>query len=243
MGVKRLVALRGDLPSGYGVGGEFSTPAIWWPSSVPRPGATSTSRWRPTEVHPHALAPDLQAFGQGARRRRFGHHPEYFYNADAYARFVDDSASAWASTCPWCPASCPSPARLMRFSDACGARSALDPAAPALRRRRRVDQGLRPRRVPPVRAAAPNAGAPALHFYTMNQSVSTLALLDRPGCPGALSPMAARRVGTGGGCCWACWRARAPGRPGRFFGVDLPVSSRLDAADRGRAPGDPAGAP
>ena len=49
MGVKRLVALRGDLPSGYGAGGEFQYASDLVASSAPKRGDFHQSRWRPTQ--------------------------------------------------------------------------------------------------------------------------------------------------------------------------------------------------
>jgi methylenetetrahydrofolate reductase (NADPH) len=114
-----------------------STPAIWWPSSAPKRGGTSTSRWPPTpRCIPQAKSPeaDLQAYVAKVRRVPIRPSRSISSTADAYFRFVDEARTSWAPTCPWCRASCPSSSstQLMRFSDSLRRRdSALDPAAPA----------------------------------------------------------------------------------------------------------------
>ncbi len=110
MGVKRLVALRGDLPSGYGVGGEFhyaSDLVEFIRAETGRDFQIEVAAY--PEVHPQARSPeaDLQAFAAKVRAGADSAITQYFFNADAYFRFVDE-ARAWAWTCPSCRASCPS---------------------------------------------------------------------------------------------------------------------------------------
>jgi methylenetetrahydrofolate reductase (NADPH) len=185
MGVKRLVALRGDLPSGYGTGGEF----VYASDLVAFIRAETGSSFRIEvaaypEVHPQARSPatDLQAFVAKVQAGADAAITQYFYNADAYFRFVDD-VSALGLTVPVVPGIMPitSSTQLMRFSDACGAEI---PRWIRLRLQSFGDDVASIRAfgldvVADLCAHLRAGGAPALHFYTMNQSQATLALLDR----------------------------------------------------------------
>lgn len=187
MGVKRLVALRGDLPSGYGAGGEFA-----YASDLVEFIRTETGHAfhievaAYPEVHPQARSPqaDLQAFAAKARAGADTAITQYFYNADAYFRFVDD-ALALGVELPVVPGVMPitSSTQLLRFSDACGAE------IPRWIRLRLLAYGDD---VESIRAFGLEVvgdlceqlaagGAPGLHIYTMNQSAAPLALLDRLG--------------------------------------------------------------
>lgn len=93
MGVKRLVALRGDLPSGYGIGGEFhyaSDLVAFIRAETGRDFHIEVAAY--PEVHPQARSPeaDLQAFAAKVRAGADSAITQYFFNADAYSRFVDD---------------------------------------------------------------------------------------------------------------------------------------------------------
>src|SRR5690606_40934259 len=125
MGVRRLVALRGDLPSGYGAGGEFQYAS----DLVAFIRAETGDHFHIEvaaypEVHPQAKSPesDLRAFAAKVKAGANGALTQYFYNADAYFRFVDD-ADALGVTVPIVPGIMPitNSSQLMRFSDACGA--------------------------------------------------------------------------------------------------------------------------
>jgi methylenetetrahydrofolate reductase (NADPH) len=125
MGVKRLVALRGDLPSGFGVGGEFH-----YASDLVAFVRAETGDYfhievaAYPEVHPQARSPeaDLQAFATKVKAGANSAITQYFYNADAYFRFVEE-ADALGLSLPIVPGIMPiaSSTQLMRFSDACGA--------------------------------------------------------------------------------------------------------------------------
>ena len=110
----------------------------WWPSSAPR--------WADDfhievaaypETHPQAKSPesDLKAFAAKVQAGADSAITQYFYNSDAYFRFVEE-ADALGVQIPVVPGIMPiaSSSQLMRFSDACGGRdSALDsPAAASL---------------------------------------------------------------------------------------------------------------
>ena len=94
MGVKRLVALRGDLPSGYGAGGEFqyaSDLVAFIRAETGRSFHIEVAAY--PEVHPQARSPeaDLQAFATKVRAGADSAITQYFYNADAYFHFVDEA--------------------------------------------------------------------------------------------------------------------------------------------------------
>jgi methylenetetrahydrofolate reductase (NADPH) len=187
MGVKRLVALRGDLPSGYGVGGEFNYASDLVEFIRAETGDTFHIEVAAyPEVHPQARSPeaDLQAFAAKARAGANAAITQYFYNADAYFRFVDD-ALAMGVEMPVVPGVMPitSSTQLLRFSDASGAE------IPRWIRLRLLAYGDD---VESIRAFGLDVvtdlceqlvagGAPGLHLYTMNQSTAPLALLARLG--------------------------------------------------------------
>jgi methylenetetrahydrofolate reductase (NADPH) len=191
MGVKRLVALRGDLPSGYGAGGEFhyaSDLVAFIRSETGDDFLVDVAAY--PEIHPQAKSPDsdLQAFATKVRAGANSAITQYFYNPDAYFRFVDDVA-AMGLNVPVVPGIMPisSSTQLMRFSDACGAEI---PRWIRLRLQSFGDDTATIRAfgldvVTGLCEQLLAGGAPALHFYTMNQSVATLALCERLGLTAA----------------------------------------------------------
>ena len=187
MGVKRLVALRGDLPSGYGVGGEFiyaSDLVAFIRAETGRDFHIEVACY--PEVHPQARSPeaDLQAFAAKVRAGADSAITQYFFSPEAYLRFVDEVRALGIDT-PIVPGIMPitSSTQLMRFSDACGAEI---PRWIRLRLQSFGDDtaSIRSFGLDVVSALCQrmhDAGAPALHFYTMNQSVATLGVLQRLG--------------------------------------------------------------
>ncbi|MCE2879328.1 MAG: methylenetetrahydrofolate reductase, partial [Comamonadaceae bacterium] len=94
MGVQRLVALRGDLPSGYGAGGEFqyaSDLVAFIRAETGQAFHIEVAAY--PEVHPQARSPqsDLQAFAAKVKAGADSAITQYFFNSDAYFRFVDDA--------------------------------------------------------------------------------------------------------------------------------------------------------
>ena len=187
MGVRRLVALRGDLPSGYGMGGEFhyaSDLVAFIRAETGRDFHIEVAAY--PEIHPQARSPqaDLQAFATKVRAGADSAITQYFFNADAYARFVDD-VRALGLDVPVVPGIMPilGATQLMRFSDACGAeiprwiRLRLQAYGDDTASIRAFGLDVVARLCEQLRAA----GAPGLHFYTMNQSAATLALCERLG--------------------------------------------------------------
>jgi methylenetetrahydrofolate reductase (NADPH) len=187
MGVKRLVALRGDLPSGYGAGGEFqyaSDLVAFIRAETGDDFHIEVAAY--PEVHPQAKSPasDLQAFATKVKAGANSAITQYFYNSDAYFRFLEE-VDALGITVPVVPGIMPitSSTQLMRFSDACGAEI---PRWIRLRLQSYGDDvasikafGLEV--VTDLCEQLRAGGAPAIHFYTMNQSAPTLALCENLG--------------------------------------------------------------
>jgi methylenetetrahydrofolate reductase (NADPH) len=187
MGVTRLVALRGDLPSGYGMGGEFQYASEL--VEFIRTETGNTFRIEVAcypEVHPQAKSPhaDLQAFAAKVKAGADAAITQYFYNPDAYFRFVDEAAKLGITT-PVVPGIMPitNSSQLLRFSDASGAEV---PRWIRLRLQAFGDDtesikafGLDV--VSELCQRLERGGAPGLHFYTMNQAVATLAVGERLG--------------------------------------------------------------
>jgi len=185
MGVKRLVALRGDLPSGYGAGGEFhyaSDLVAFIRAETGDDFHIEVAAY--PEVHPQAKSPeaDLQAFATKVKAGAHSAITQYFYNSDAYFRFVDDAHKLGVDV-PVVPGIMPitSSSQLLRFSDACGAEI---PRWIRLRLQAYGDDiasikafGLEV--VTDLCDQLATAGVPALHFYTMNQSAATADILKR----------------------------------------------------------------
>jgi methylenetetrahydrofolate reductase (NADPH) len=187
-GIRRLVALRGDLPSGAAGGaGDFR-----YASELVEFVRVETGDWFHIEVacypevHPQSRGPadDLSHFVQKVKAGADSAITQYFYNADAYFRFVDDAAALGCSV-PIVPGIMPITnfTQLARFSDACGAE------IPRWIRRRLESFGDDR---PAIRAFGLDvvlrlcerlldAGAPGLHFYTMNQAEPTTELCRRLG--------------------------------------------------------------
>ena len=187
MGVKRLVALRGDLPSGYGAGGEFQYAS----DLVAFIRAETGDSFRIEvaaypEIHPQARSPesDLQAFAAKVRAGADSAITQYFYNPDAYFRFLQD-VNALGLRVPVVPGIMPiaSSTQLMRFSDACGAEI---PRWIRLRLQSFGDDSVSIKAfgldvVTAMCEQLHAGGAPGLHFYSMNQSAATLEICRRLG--------------------------------------------------------------
>lgn len=185
LGVQRIVALRGDLPSGYGSGGQFQ-----YASDLVAFIRAETGEHFHIEVaaypemHPQAQSPkhDLQAFATKVQAGANSAITQYFFNPDAYFRFRDE-ASQLGLHIPIVPGIMPvtGSSQLLRFSDACGAE------VPRWMRTRLQSFGDD---AESIRAFGLDAvthlcerlvaeGAPGLHFYTMNQSPIVLEICKR----------------------------------------------------------------
>lgn len=184
-GHRRIVALRGDLPSGMGNAGELGHAA----DLVRLIRSEHDDHFRIDvaaypEMHPHAsdAFADLRHFKAKVDAGADGAITQYFYNVDAYFRFVDD-VRRLGVTVPIVPGIMPisNYAQLRRFSESCGAEIP-----------RWIDQRMRAHGddVDAVREFAADlvvslcwrliqGGAPALHFFTLNLSRPTLMVLSR----------------------------------------------------------------
>jgi methylenetetrahydrofolate reductase (NADPH) len=184
-GIKRVVALRGDLPSGYGGAGELR-----YANELVEFIRAETGDWfhievaAYPEVHPQARSPqdDLQNFACKVQAGADSAITQYFYNADAYFQFVD-AARKMGVDVPIVPGIMPitNYTQLMRFSDMCGAE------IPRWVRLKLASFGddsasIKSFGVDVVTALCERllaGGAPGLHFYSMNQAVPTTAVWER----------------------------------------------------------------
>jgi len=182
-GIRRLVALRGDLPSGMVDTGDFR-----YAADLVRHVRAAGGDWFEIavaaypEVHPHAASAqsDLDALVAKMAAGANTAITQYFYNVDAFLWFRDAAVAAGVSA-PIVPGIMPitNYRQLARFSDACGAE------IPRWIRQRLMQCGDD---LPAIRAFGQEVvaaqcrrliaeGVAALHFYTMNQAEPTLELL------------------------------------------------------------------
>lgn len=184
-GIRHVVALRGDLPSGIAASGEFR-----YANELVAFIRQSTGDWFEIEVacypeyHPQTrnAADEIVNFRKKVDAGANGAITQYFYNAEAYFRFVDDARAAGIAL-PIVPGIMPigNFSQLARFSDACGAE---------IPRWMRVKlEGYRDDAAS-IRAFGLDvvtslcekllaAGAPGLHFYTLNQAALTTEIWRR----------------------------------------------------------------
>ena len=187
MGVKRLVALRGDLPSGYGGGGElrYGSDLIAFIRAETGEHFRIYAACYP-EVHPQAPSAraDLDALVAKVRAGSDTAITQMFFNADAYFHFVDE-VQAHGLDIPVVPGIMPitSSTGLLRFAANCGAE------VPRWMRLRLQDFGddvaaIREFGADVVAQMCQrlmDGGAPALHFNTINQAGPTRAICHRLG--------------------------------------------------------------
>lgn len=186
-GIKRTVALRGDLRSGMAETGEFR-----YANELVEFIRAETGDWFSIEVaaypewHPQAKSPkdDLQAFVRKINAGANSAITQYFFNADAYFNFVDE-ARAQGVTVPIVPGIMPIAGftKLARFSDACGT------DIPRWMRKKFESYGddtdsIREFGLDVVTELCERllkGGAPGLHFYAMNQAALTTEICHRLG--------------------------------------------------------------
>ncbi len=186
-GIRRIVALRGDLPSGMAEAGEFRHA-----NDLVEFIRAETGDWFSIEVaaypewHPQARSSqdDLAAFARKVRAGANSAITQYFYNADAYFHFVAE-ARALGVAVPIVPGIMPIAgfSKLARFSDACGAE------IPRWMRKKFESFGddtesIRAFGLDVVTELCQRllaGGAPGLHFYSMNQSALTTEICRRLG--------------------------------------------------------------
>ncbi|QID19319.1 methylenetetrahydrofolate reductase [NAD(P)H] [Nitrogeniibacter mangrovi] len=186
-GIRRIVALRGDLPSGVVDPGELR-----YANELVEFIRAETGNWFTIEVaaypeyHPQARSPqsDLAAFKRKVDAGADSAITQYFYNVDAYLHFRDE-CEALGIAVPIVPGIMPivSFSKLARFSDACGAE------IPRWMRRKFESFGDDTDSVKAfgldvvtdLAARLIEEGAPGLHFYCMNQAGPTSTIVERLG--------------------------------------------------------------
>lgn len=186
-GIRHLVALRGDLPSGAVDAGDFR-----YANELVEFVRRESGDWFHIDVaaypeyHPQAKSPD-EDFVNFQRKVAAGANSaitQYFFNADAYFRFVEQCVAS-AIDIPVVPGIMPisSYTKLARFSDACGAeiprwiRRKLDSYGDDVESIRAFGLDVVTRLCEDLL----EGGAPGLHFYTLNQAPLTVALWQRLG--------------------------------------------------------------
>jgi methylenetetrahydrofolate reductase (NADPH) len=183
LGVKRIVALRGDLPSGMGQYGEFhhADELVQFIRSETGSHFHIEVAAYP-EMHPQAktMIDDVQRFANKMKAGADSAITQYFFNSDAYFKFVDEAAKLGVDQ-PIVPGIMPitNSTQLMRFSDACGAEI---PRWIRLRLQSFGDDtasikafGLEV--VTDLCDQLMVAGSPGLHFYSLNQAEPVLSIV------------------------------------------------------------------
>ncbi|HEX5126290.1 MAG TPA: methylenetetrahydrofolate reductase [NAD(P)H] [Rhodocyclaceae bacterium] len=185
MGIKRIVALRGDLPSGTADIGEFryANELVHFIRKESHDHFLIEVAAYP-ETHPQArnADDDMAAFVRKVAAGASSAITQYFYNADAYFYFVDQ-VRAQGIDIPIVPGIMPiaSFTKLARFSESCGAE------IPQWMRRKFESFGddaesIRAFGLDVVTQLCERlivGGAPSLHFYTLNQAVLTSTICRR----------------------------------------------------------------
>lgn len=184
-GCRRLVALRGDLPSGMVQTGDFHYASDLVAFIRQRHGDHfHVAVGCYPETHPQAedAFADLRNFQRKVEAGADEAITQYFYNPDAYFRFVDDARRLGVSI-PIVPGVMPISnfSQLRRFSEQCGAE------IPRWMQRRMAAWGddadsIRAFATDVVAALCQrllDGGAPALHFYTLNLAKPVSAVLER----------------------------------------------------------------
>jgi len=188
-GIRHLVALRGDIPSGTVSVGDFRHA-----NELVAFIRQETGDWFEIEVaaypefHPEARSPakDLQYFKLKVEAGADAAITQYFYNVDAYFNLMDQ-CGALGITIPIVPGIMPiyNYTQLSRFSDVCGAEI---PRWLKIRLQDYADD------LPSLRSLGTDVvtdlceqllagGAPGLHFYTLNQAGIISTIMQRLGLP------------------------------------------------------------
>ena len=184
-GINRLVALRGDLPSGMAAAGEFrhANELVEF-IRVETGDHFNIEVAAYPEWHPQSKSPrdDLLAFKRKIDAGANSAITQFFYNFDAYAAFVD-AARCMGIEAPIVPGIMPigSFSKLARFADTCGAE------IPRWLRRQFESYGddaasiraLGLDVVTELCAQLLAVGAPGLHFYTLNHAELTTEIVGR----------------------------------------------------------------
>jgi methylenetetrahydrofolate reductase (NADPH) len=186
-GITKVVALRGDLPSGYGQGGAFGHAVDlvrFIRQSFGESFQVEVAAYPEGHPQSRSLQDDLTRFVEKVRAGADGAITQYFFNTDAYFRFVDE-VYAQGVEIPIVPGIMPitNHSQLARFSDACGAeiprwiRSRLQGYGDDLASIKAFGQEV----VTDLVDQLITAGVPGLHFYTMNRSEQVLGIAESLG--------------------------------------------------------------
>jgi len=184
-GIRHLVALRGDLPSGSVDAGDFR-----YANELVRFIRDETQDWFHIDVaaypeyHPQSRTPqdDIASFQRKIDAGADSAITQYFFNADAYWSFVD-ACNGRGIDVPIVPGIMPisSFTKLARFSDSCGAeiprwiRRRLEGFGDDVASIRAFGLDV----VTQMCASLIERGAPGLHFYTLNRARATQAVLEQ----------------------------------------------------------------
>ncbi len=186
-GVSRIVALRGDLPSGMGASGElrYANELV----SFIREHSGDTFNLEVAaypEFHPQArnAEEDLKNFARKIEAGANSAITQYFFNADSYFYFID-RLEKMNITIPVVPGIMPivNFSSLVRFSDMCGAeiprwiRKQLESYGDDTDSIRKFGEEVVTRMCERLLVA----GAPGLHFYTLNQAEPSLKIWNNLG--------------------------------------------------------------
>ena len=187
MGIKRIVALRGDLPFGIATSGEFH-----YANELVSFIRAETGEHFHIEVaaypefHPQAKSPrdDLLNFKRKVMAGANSAITQYFYNADGYFRFVEECRKLGV-TLPIVPGVMPIMkfSQLARFSDLCGAEipRSIRKILESYGDDNESVQAFGLDVVTQLCERLLVGGAPGLHFYTLNQSAPSMEIWKRLG--------------------------------------------------------------
>lgn len=188
-GIRRVVALRGDLPSGFGAV-DFSSGEFRYANELIEFIRAETGDWfhietaAYPEMHPQAKSPqdDLNNFARKVAAGANAAITQYFYNADAYFRFMEEVRRIGV-TIPVVAGIMPitNYSQLMRFSEMCGAEI---PRWIRLKLASFGDDSASIKAfgldvVTHLCEQLLEGGAPGLHFYTLNQAAATEEIWQR----------------------------------------------------------------
>ncbi|ASP38187.1 methylenetetrahydrofolate reductase [NAD(P)H] [Bacterioplanes sanyensis] len=183
LGIKRIVALRGDLPSGAGLASSelrYANELVEFIRDETGDHFTLEVAAYP-EMHPQAsnFDIDVQNFVNKVKAGADSAITQYFFNADSYFHFVD-RVQAMGVDIPIIPGIMPitNYSKLARFSDACGAeiprwiRKQLEAYGDDVDSIRQFGQHV----ITELCQRLLDGGAPGIHFYTLNQAEASLAV-------------------------------------------------------------------
>lgn len=191
-GVKRIVALRGDLPAtamSNAAPGElrYANELVTFIRELHGDHFTLEVAAYP-EMHPQAANPqaDFEAYVRKVKAGAHGAVTQYFYNADAYFTFVEQTRKAGLDI-PVVPGVMPivNTAQLLRFSAACGAEIPrwIKLRLESYGEDKASVQAFGLEVVTLLSETLLKGGAPGIHFYTLNQAEPTLKLWRNLGLP------------------------------------------------------------